>query len=66
MPPCSSRLDAADLRDARLGGAFLVGAFLSPEEVSRLLAPICAVRIYAWQSWTVRICPMPFWIALKA
>jgi hypothetical protein len=28
MPPCSSRLDAADLRDARLGGAFLVGASL--------------------------------------
>ena len=29
MPPCSSRLDAADLRDAGLGGAFLVGASLS-------------------------------------
>jgi len=22
--------------------------------------------IYAWQSWTVRICPMPIWMALNA
>ena len=71
-------LIGTDLRKANLRGADSVmqswtratsvmpGSGVPSWWERRCAVPICAVRIYAWQSWTVRICPMPIWIALKA
>jgi uncharacterized protein YjbI with pentapeptide repeats len=53
-----ARLDEADLRDARLGARSWSGPPCA--------VPICAVRISAWQGSTMRICPMPTWMASKA
>jgi Pentapeptide repeats (8 copies) len=71
-------LTGADLRKANLRGAGLRALHGSTAQTSamqdlvarslsepRCAAPICVVRIYAWQSSTGRTCLMPTWRAWK-